>query len=100
MLERAITISRKRHQCLLEEDFEAFQAAGHELEATCRAMELETLGDAYRGQLDELIALETSSMRLLETALGTTSLRMASLGVTGRANRAYQRHEQFSVNAG
>jgi hypothetical protein len=100
-VEEALAVARKRHAAIASGDVDLFMATDEELGQACKAVlgaGADALSAADIPQLDELIALETQSRRLLEQLMDEASARMGELRQNTRARDAYLRHEQFSVN--
>ena len=98
---RALAIARERHTAIAEGDLDLYASLDGALAEACASLVsggATSLTAADIPPLDELIALETQSRRLLETLMSEASERLDSLRKTGRANGAYMRHEHFSVN--
>lgn len=97
----ALSIARERHQALVAGDADLYMSLDESLGLACRLLlgaGAEALTEHDVPQLDELIALETQSRRLLQALMDDASARMTELRRNGRANNAYAAHERFSVN--
>lgn len=100
-IERALEVARRRHVLIAAGDSDAYAGLDGELNVACDALlgpGAAFLTDADLPLLDELIALETQSLRMVQAMLVETGARMESLGQSRRANGAYARSERFSVN--
>lgn len=98
--EAALTIARARHLAIREGDFERYDSLGESLFSACNALESAPYGAPEMRAIDELIALETASARLLQDETAQVSQRLVELASRARTMHAYGRSESFSVNAG
>ncbi len=97
--EVALVIARARHLAIREGDFERYESLGESLTSACMALESAPPSAAETGVVDELLALETASVRLLEMETAAVSQRLVDLAARSRTASAYQRTERLSVNA-
>lgn len=99
-LETALALARDRHEAIVGGDSDRYAALEAELAAACEVLAASgtPLTAAEIPELDELIALETSSRVALEVLMAEVSARMDTLRASARANGAYARSERFSVN--
>lgn len=96
--EAALDVARARHEAILGGDFERYAALSDELSASCEVLE-QAAGDGEdRSVFDELAALESASLRVLEAQAGEVSERLGELASQARSHRAYGASERFSVN--
>ncbi|MEO8538878.1 MAG: hypothetical protein ABI577_03995 [bacterium] len=98
----ALELARARHNAIREEDLERYAASEDELIKHCAVLGMvdplrQSLED--RAALDELMALETASLRIVERMSVDVSGRLAELAARSRTNSAYLRSERSSVNA-
>jgi hypothetical protein len=97
----ALAIARRRHEAIAGGDFEMYAAEDAALGQACATvvtLGAQALGSEDIPQLDELIALETQSRRLLEAMMNEASTSLASLRKSRTANGAYAANERLSVN--
>ena len=88
----ALAVARRRHEAIAAGDFETYaddDAALAEACAAVVALGAGALNATDVPQLDELIALETQSRRLLESMMAEASASLASLRKSRAANGAY-----------
>ncbi len=96
----ALLLARLRHVALANEDFEAYAAADAEMVEHCSrlgALARGVLSIEDRAALDELLALEQASSRMLNGMTSVVSGRLALLAARSRTNAAYLRAERSSV---
>ncbi len=86
-LEQALEAARRALEALGAGDDDTFALAWAEHEALCLA--IESVSEAQRPTLDEIIAIDSAILQGLETALAETSARMTMLRAGGRTRAAY-----------
>lgn len=96
----AIDLARRRHTAICAEDFDAYDALGEQLATVCGALADVAFDGPSLALLDELIALETASVRVVDGMASSVSERLAELSAKARTSAAYARSEWSSVNAG
>lgn len=97
----ALDVARARHTAVAAGDYEAYEALEGPIAEACAALANAGPGVLVAGDipaLDELIALETQSRRLLELLMAEATASMDSLRRTRRAAGAYWSQERLSVN--
>jgi hypothetical protein len=97
----ALQLARRRHSALVAGDFESYSLDDDALADACAAvvaLGADSLGRNDVPRLDELIALETQSRRLLETMMADASASLSALRKSRTAKGAYAAQERVSVN--
>ncbi len=96
--EAALDLARARHDAILSDDFDRYAELSGALELACAALDADSGEGEDRAVLDEIAALETASLRVLQAQAGEISGRLGELASQARTHRAYARSERFSVN--
>lgn len=96
--EAALDVARARHGAILGGDFERYESLVDELSASCEALERAAGDGEDRAVFDELAALESASLRVLQAQAGEVSGRLGELASQARIQRAYGASGRSSVN--
>jgi|GEM_PF-3654399 len=100
-IEAALALARERHEALQRGDHDAYEATGAAMAEQADALAsagAEALAPGDLASLDELIALETQSLRLVREILTETSAGLETLNRRRRARGAYGAQERLAVN--
>jgi hypothetical protein len=98
----ALEVARRRQQALVAGDFETYSLDDDALAEACAqvvALGADVLSRDDVPRLDELIALETQSRKLLEAMMAEASASLSALRKNRTAKGAYAAQERLSVNS-
>lgn len=94
----ALELARERHRAITNADFESYESLGDRLEVACSVLDALPSSDPERAVFNELAAIETASLRELQSQAADVSERLSELASQARIHRAYGSSERFSVN--